>query len=121
MLIKLCIIGLQAHKICALKGSSVSLSCSADHTKWYTINIDQYVLNNFSGDGFHTRYNISGENKFTLTIHSLRESDAAFYCCGTVNEDLGRCWLLKTELQVAGKGAASYLLILQFSTEYMNS
>ncbi|CAK6975064.1 uncharacterized protein LOC127354553 [Scomber scombrus] len=84
----LCISGVQGqtNSICALKGSSVDLPCSAQHhtstMKWFTVHWDgsKLVLNELSADGNHVKYNMS-EKSNTLTIKDLTESDKKFYCC----------------------------------------
>ncbi|XP_041790216.1 uncharacterized protein LOC121604706 isoform X2 [Chelmon rostratus] len=96
----------RADRICALKGSSVDLPCSAEYLtsnmSWYTVhwNISRFVRNDLFGDGNRTTYNISGESNFTLTINDLRESDAGYYCCGTTSDNAGHCWIYRTELYV---------------------
>ncbi|XP_042340354.1 uncharacterized protein LOC121941595 [Plectropomus leopardus] len=72
---------------------------------WYTVHsahsspmhpfVQDLLLN-----GNHTRYNMSEENNFTLTINDLRVSDAKFYCCGNISDNPGRCWVYRTELRV---------------------
>ncbi|XP_062243695.1 uncharacterized protein LOC133953671 [Platichthys flesus] len=97
--------GVGANSICAVKGSSVDLHCSAQlptsSMKWFTVRgegnkkvPDQIV------DGKHV--NISEESDFTMTINDLRESDTNLYCCSDVND---RCQgrviqLLVADLQV---------------------
>ncbi|XP_049427787.1 uncharacterized protein LOC125885958 isoform X1 [Epinephelus fuscoguttatus] len=100
----------RANRICALKGSSVDLPCSAEHPTstmtWHTVHWNEslfrspFVQNDLL-DGNHTRYNMSAESNFTLTISDLRESDAKFYCCGNITDNPGRCWIYRTELRVA--------------------
>ncbi|XP_026159852.1 uncharacterized protein LOC113128610 [Mastacembelus armatus] len=91
--------------ICALKGSSVVLPCTAKHLtsriKWYTLHWKsrEYILKNLTEEGNFTRY-LSEEGNFTLTINDLRESDDNFYCCEDENEISGRCWFYRKELQV---------------------
>ncbi|XP_038568757.1 uncharacterized protein LOC119898653 isoform X2 [Micropterus salmoides] len=99
----------QANHICALKGSSVDLPCSAQHPtssiKWYTIHITDprstYVLNELSADGNHVTYNMSEKSIFTLTINDLRESDEKFYCCKETTDKPENCWHNRTELHIA--------------------
>ncbi|XP_053275775.1 uncharacterized protein LOC128437573 [Pleuronectes platessa] len=100
--------GVGANSICALKGSSVDLHCSAQlptsSMKWFTVRWesnkkvpDQIV------DGKYV--NISEESNFTMTINDLRESDTNTYCCSEVNETQTKCQgrviqLLVADLQV---------------------
>ncbi|XP_056228254.1 uncharacterized protein LOC130166593 [Seriola aureovittata] len=96
----------QGKSICAVKGSSVDLLCSAEHPtssmKWFTVhwNHFEFVLNELSTVG-NVMYNISEENNLTLTIKHLRESDAKFYCCSETTEEAELCWRNRTELLVA--------------------
>ncbi|XP_078131266.1 uncharacterized protein LOC144533619 isoform X2 [Sander vitreus] len=97
----------RANSICALKGSSVDLPCSAQRPtttmKWYTVhrNGSTFVQKELSADGNHVTYNMSAESNFTLTIKDLRESDANVYCCGETSDNPELCWHNKTELHVA--------------------
>ncbi|KAE8300515.1 hypothetical protein D5F01_LYC00656 [Larimichthys crocea] len=102
--------GVQGRKnsICALKGSSVDLPCSAEHPtsniKWYTEQRN-FVLNEVSADGNRVTYNMSEENHTALTIKDVTESDAKFYCCreNTDKPELcgpNRIQLHVTDLQV---------------------
>ncbi|XP_050926380.1 B-cell receptor CD22 isoform X2 [Lates calcarifer] len=93
----------RSNRICALKGSSVDLPCSAEgpvsSMKWYTLHWnDSYILSNFSGDG--SRYNISEGSDFNLIIKDLRESDKNIYCCSHITDSPGHCWFYRTELHV---------------------
>ncbi|KAI3352527.1 hypothetical protein L3Q82_005474 [Scortum barcoo] len=94
------------NKICALRGSSVDLPCSAEHhtssMKWYIAqwNGSKHVQNEIPADEKHITYNILEESRPTLTIKVLRESDAKFYCCRETDKP-GHCWLSKIELHVA--------------------
>ncbi|XP_039655294.1 uncharacterized protein LOC120558382 [Perca fluviatilis] len=97
----------RANSICALKGSSVDLPCSAQRPtttmKWYTVhrNRSKPVQKELSTDENRVTYNMSAESNFTLTIKDLRESDAKDYCCRETTDDPELCWNNKTELQVA--------------------
>ncbi|XP_062243693.1 uncharacterized protein LOC133953670 isoform X1 [Platichthys flesus] len=95
-----------ANSICAVKGSSVDLHCSAQcptsSMKWFTVRGEgnKKVPDQIVVDGKHV--NISEESNFTMTINDLRESDTNFYCCSDVND---RCQgrviqLLVADLQV---------------------
>ncbi|XP_040892393.1 uncharacterized protein LOC121180808 [Toxotes jaculatrix] len=96
----------RANRMCALKGSSLELPCSAEHLtsskKWYTLHGKDrgYILSNFSGDGNRVSYNTSEGSNFTLTFNDLRESDENVYCCGPMTEVPGHCWFHRIELQV---------------------
>ncbi|XP_038568748.1 uncharacterized protein LOC119898646 isoform X2 [Micropterus salmoides] len=87
----------RANHICALKGSSVELPCSARHPtssmKWYTVLWDETetVLNELSADGNRVSYNKSEDSHPTLTINNLTDSDANLYCCGETTEKTYHC------------------------------
>ncbi|XP_071359574.1 uncharacterized protein [Trachinotus anak] len=93
--------------ICALKGSSVDLVCSAERPtssmNWYTVHLDDYevVQNKLWPDGNRVIYNMSEEGKFTLTLTDLRESDEQIYCCKENTDKPESCWSSGTKLQVA--------------------
>ena len=107
----------QANSICALKGSSVDLPCSAQHPtssmKWFTGHHagSKLVLNELTADGNRVTYNMSEESHPSLTINDLRESDAKFYCCRNTTEIPGLCWLSRTELHVAGTVVVTNVLL----------
>lgn len=93
----------QANSVCALKGSSVHLRCSAQHPtsnmKWFSEHRVGTELDHreISADGKHI---ISAESPPTLTISDLRESDGNFYCCSDENH-LNDCQKGGIQLQVA--------------------
>ncbi|XP_041789043.1 uncharacterized protein LOC121603849 isoform X2 [Chelmon rostratus] len=97
----------RANGICALKGSSVDLPCSAEKPtssmKWYTEHREgsKCVQRELSVDGNRVTYNMSEENHPTLTINDLRESDANFYCCRTSPDEPHPCCHAEIELSVA--------------------
>ncbi|KAM8773599.1 uncharacterized protein AB9X84_017298 [Acanthopagrus schlegelii] len=84
----------QANSICALKGSSVDLPCSAEYPnttmKWYTVQQigSTFILKKLPADDSHVKYMLE-ENNFNLTIKDLTESDAKLYCCSS-KEDAGK-------------------------------
>uniref|UniRef100_A0A8P4KPW8 Ig-like domain-containing protein n=2 Tax=Dicentrarchus labrax TaxID=13489 RepID=A0A8P4KPW8_DICLA len=96
----------QTNSICALKGSSVDLLCSAKHPtssmKWYTAhwNGSTLVQNELSVDGNRITYEPE-ENHPALTINDLRESDANFYCCRENTDQPQLCWDNKIQLIVS--------------------
>ena len=99
----------KAKSICALKGSSVYLPCSAQHhnssTKWFTVhrNGSNLLLNELSADGnHHGKYNMSEESNYTLMIKDLTESDAKLYCCSESAEYTQVCSKSEVVLYVAG-------------------
>lgn len=100
----------QQKPVCALKGSSVELLCSLNFgsstssNKWYTVHWDNnsFVQNEVSADGNHVTYNMSDENKPTLMINDLRESDGKSYCCRHSTDNPGLCSICSIELHVAG-------------------
>ncbi|XP_038160723.1 uncharacterized protein LOC119796299 isoform X2 [Cyprinodon tularosa] len=90
MVLMLCVSGIECkpNSLCALKGSSVNLSCSAPHSaanmKWYS-----YIGNVFQDvptDGNSSKFSIS-EDTLTLTIRDLTESDGKLYCCSETTAD----------------------------------
>ncbi|XP_076585224.1 uncharacterized protein LOC143319864 [Chaetodon auriga] len=97
----------QTNSICALKGSSVELPCSAEKPtssiKWYTEHWEgsKLVQKEIATDGNRVTYNTSEENHPTLTINDLRESDATFYCCRTNPGERDPCWHTRIQLHVA--------------------
>nr|XP_046228387.1 uncharacterized protein LOC124050172 isoform X2 [Scatophagus argus]XP_046228397.1 uncharacterized protein LOC124050172 isoform X2 [Scatophagus argus] len=97
----------QTRRICALKGSSVDLTCSPQHPtspmKWYTVHWDgsRDVLNELTADGNRVTYNMSEENHPTLTIKDVRESDQNSYCCREETDQPHRCWFNRIQLHVA--------------------
>ncbi|XP_074487533.1 uncharacterized protein LOC141765375 [Sebastes fasciatus] len=99
------------NSICALKGSSVDLPCSAQHPtstrKWYTGYWEraEFVQNEISADGNRVTYNMSAESNFTLTIKDLTERDENNYCCRETTDKPENCrenriWLRVADLQV---------------------
>ncbi|XP_038568746.1 uncharacterized protein LOC119898645 isoform X3 [Micropterus salmoides] len=97
----------RANRICALKGSSVDLPCSAQHPtsnmKWFTahLNISKPVQIELSAETNRVTSNMSEKTYFTLTINDLRESDEKFYCCKESTDKPENCWHHRTELHVA--------------------
>ncbi|KAK5608285.1 hypothetical protein CRENBAI_001575 [Crenichthys baileyi] len=94
--------------ICALRGSTVNLSCSASHSaanmKWYIVymNNTEYVHKVLSAHENHERMRLS-EDGLTLTIRDLTESDEKHYCCSETTPDkTDRCPQNTIQLQVAG-------------------
>ncbi|XP_040892288.1 uncharacterized protein LOC121180730 [Toxotes jaculatrix] len=96
----------QANSVCALRGSSVDLHCSAEHPttsmKWYTVHWEDYevVQNELSLENCVT-YKMYVYSNFTLTINDLRESDENVYCCKENTDTPEHCWSKGTKLQVA--------------------
>ncbi|XP_027138455.1 uncharacterized protein LOC113746560 [Larimichthys crocea] len=94
------------NSICALKGSSVDLPCSAEHPtsniKWYIEHWNGYkhVLNEVSADGNRVTYSMSEEHHTTLTIKDVTESDAKFYCCRENTDKPELCGPNRTQLHV---------------------
>ncbi|XP_074486919.1 uncharacterized protein LOC141765012 isoform X3 [Sebastes fasciatus] len=97
----------RTNSICALKGSSVDLSCSAQHPtstrKWYTVQSGNYTyfLNESSAAGNRVTYNMSAESNFTLTIKDLTERDENFYCCRETTDKPENCWGNRIQVRVA--------------------
>ncbi|CAK6972965.1 uncharacterized protein LOC121910145 isoform X3, partial [Scomber scombrus] len=97
----------QANSICALKGSSVDLPCSAQHhtssLKWFTVHWDgsKNVLNELSADGNHLKYKMSEKCNYTLTIKDLTENDTKVYCCSEIANYTGYCYTSEVLLHVA--------------------
>ncbi|XP_008304000.1 uncharacterized protein LOC103375477, partial [Stegastes partitus] len=94
----------QESSICALKGSSVNLTCSAERPtsdmKWFTGYWELSRIES-SADGSHGKYSISEENNFTLTINNLTDSDKGYYCCGKTTERSDNCKKSRIALSVA--------------------
>ncbi|XP_049427023.1 uncharacterized protein LOC125885501 isoform X3 [Epinephelus fuscoguttatus] len=94
------------NSICALKGSSVDLPCSAEHptsgNKWYTVERGdhRYIQKEVSLDGNRVSHKTEDSHP-TLTISDLRASDANFYCCRETPNNTESCWRHNTELHVA--------------------
>ncbi|XP_049427022.1 uncharacterized protein LOC125885501 isoform X2 [Epinephelus fuscoguttatus] len=105
----LCVSGIEGRQknICALKGSSVDLPCSAERPtssmKWYTVYRDrsQLVPKEISPDENHVTYNMLEERNFTLTIKDLTESDAKVYCCKETTDTPHNCKQSQIQLHVA--------------------
>lgn len=92
-----------ASSICALKGSRVSLSCSAQHPspRWYRLYANGSVEKELATGG-------SDETRdFNLTFKHVSEGDAGVYCCSPVERRaLDECTGVATMLKVAGKAMA---------------
>ncbi|XP_042083222.1 uncharacterized protein LOC102313810 isoform X2 [Haplochromis burtoni] len=71
----------QTNSICALKGSSLNLSCSHQHPtssiNWYSVHRGGFKIET-SADG---KYSMSADSNLTLTVNNLAENDANIYCC----------------------------------------
>lgn len=95
----------QENTICALKGSSVDLFCSAKdplyRMNWYTVhmNVSNYFMTKLSTNQTRVMLN---ESDFTLRIKDLRETDFKTYCCRENTDQPELCWKHRTELHVAG-------------------
>ncbi|KAK2817376.1 hypothetical protein Q5P01_025567 [Channa striata] len=76
-----------ASSVCALKGSSVKLSCPETYRTssddWFTVHKEGRVviLRQLFVDGARTLHTTSEGGHFTLTISDLRETDENIYCC----------------------------------------
>ena len=98
----------RANSICALKGSSVDLPCSAQHPtssmKWFTLHYagSKLVLRELSADVNHVTYNMSEESHPTLTIKDLTDSDSKSYCCIESSENQQDCLQSAIYLHVTG-------------------
>ncbi|KAK2817380.1 hypothetical protein Q5P01_025571 [Channa striata] len=99
----------QQKSVCALKGSTVRLSCSAERLtssmKWYIVHRDgsKLVLNELEDRRLTS--SVSEEGNFTLTINDLTGSDAKIYCCTENKNKAQKCSdgginLQVTDLQV---------------------
>ncbi|KAI3352541.1 hypothetical protein L3Q82_005480 [Scortum barcoo] len=97
----------RANSICAFKGSSVDLPCSAEHhtssMKWYTEEWKGFklLLNEIPANEDRAMYNMLEESHFTLRIKDLRESDAKFYCCKETTDIKENCLHNRIQLHVA--------------------
>ena len=107
----------QANSICALKGSSVDLPCSAQHPtssmKWFTGHHagSKLVLNELTADGNRVTYNMSEESHPTLTIKDLTDSDAKSYCCSESAENPQYCRQSVIILYVTGTVVVTNVLL----------
>ncbi|XP_024859588.2 uncharacterized protein LOC112450206 [Kryptolebias marmoratus] len=100
------------NSICALKGSSVNLTCShprsASDKKWLIVymNGTNYIYNELPADGNDGKYRISEDSFYSLTISDLTEKDGKYYCCceKTVEQRVycikNSIWLQVADLQV---------------------
>ncbi|XP_060950763.1 uncharacterized protein LOC133027699 [Limanda limanda] len=97
--------GVGANSICALKGSSVDLHCSAQlpksSMKWFTVRWENWETFYDQLFADRRRVNISEESDYTMTINDLRESDTNTYCCGEVNDKQPKCQGGEIQLDVA--------------------
>ncbi|KAM9769635.1 uncharacterized protein ACNS7B_004677 [Menidia menidia] len=89
----------KTRNICALRGSSVNLTCAAEHSanvSWYIVhrNGSTFPLKELSVDEKYPGTNI------TLTITDLRESDENVYCCKDMN-NTELCEESSTEIHIA--------------------
>lgn len=95
----------EQNSICALKGSSVNLTCSAQHPtsnkKWYIWYPDGSETE-LSAHGSHVKYRVSEENDFTLTVNDLRDNDSHTYCCKETTSTSGTCQQRGIYLRVTG-------------------
>ena len=95
-----------ANSICALKGSSVDLHCSAQRPKssmkWFTVRWEgnKKVQDQIFADGKLVK--ISEDSNFTVTMNDLRESDKNTYCCSYVTDKRNKCQGGEIQLLVAG-------------------
>ncbi|XP_056890880.1 uncharacterized protein LOC130526895 [Takifugu flavidus] len=76
-------------RICALKGTSLNLSCSAEHStipKWFKLNGTKWteVLN---GNGNSLKHQISKDTHPTLSVTGLTKDDKTSYCCNEKPEN----------------------------------
>ncbi|XP_041839366.1 uncharacterized protein LOC121638579 isoform X2 [Melanotaenia boesemani] len=94
----------QNRTICVFRGSSVNLTCLAEHTakrSWYVSNGSIIDLNEFSANGNDAAYKLSEDDNFTLTITKVRESDENTYCCRKTTDKTDFCWNSAIKLRVA--------------------
>lgn len=96
-------------RVCALKGSSVELLCSptfptTSSNIWYTVHFSNttFVQNEVSADGNRVMYTVSENNRPSLMINDLRESDGKSYCCRDTTENSALCSIDSIELHIAG-------------------
>ncbi|XP_049901265.1 uncharacterized protein LOC126390833 [Epinephelus moara] len=95
------------NSICALKGSSVDLPCSAERptsgNKWYTVEKEDYSHNTseVTLDGNRVSHNKTEGSLSTLTIKDLRASDAKVYCCKETTDTPDNCKQSEIQLHVA--------------------
>lgn len=107
--------------ICALKGSSVALPCSAQDPniikKWYKLENGDWKA--ISADVKQVTYNTSKKNQPTLSLTDLTKNDSGDYCCGNLT-DQRECIspYLRIHLTVTGKMSVADEL---FTEKYLYS
>lgn len=88
-------------RTCALKGTSVNLSCSGDHSstpKWYTLVGETWT--EVPGNGTGIKYTISKGAQLTLSLMDVNKDDKKSYCC---TNNPRNCEEDQIELIVTGK------------------
>ncbi|TWW53087.1 hypothetical protein D4764_0016650 [Takifugu flavidus] len=74
--------------ICALKGTSLNLSCSAEHStipKWFKLNGNTWT--EVLGNGSRLKHQISKDTHPTLSVTGLKKADKTSYCCNEKPEN----------------------------------
>lgn len=93
----------ERNRICALKGSSVDLSCYTEpgpNPKCYTVHKfnSSYFQREIQTDSNRVTVNLTEGSNATLIINHVTEADENIYCCSK-NEE--QCWTNRCELQLA--------------------
>ncbi|TWW53384.1 hypothetical protein D4764_0180840, partial [Takifugu flavidus] len=93
-------------RICALKGTSLNLSCSAEHStipKWFKLNETNWT--DVSVNGSSLKHQISKDTHPTLSFMGLTKDDKTSYCC---NEKPENCHEDHIQLTVTGEGVSHH-------------
>lgn len=88
-------------RTCALKGTSLNLSCSAEHStipKWFKLDGTNWT--EVSVNGSRLKHQISKDTHPTLSFTGLTKDDKTSYCC---NENSENCHKDHIQLTVTGK------------------
>lgn len=91
----------KGNRTCALKGTTLNLSCSAEHStipKWFKLDGPKWT--EVPVNGSRLKYQMSKDTHPTLSVTGLTKGDKASYCC---NEKPENCDNNYIQLTVTGK------------------
>lgn len=91
----------KGNRTCALKGTSLNLSCSAEHSttaKWFKLNGANWT--EVSVNGNRLKYQISKDTHPTLSFMDLTKDNKNSYCCKEKPENCHKDYI---QLTVTGK------------------